>query len=365
MEHLTDGYVLENPVGHIAIFAAILVFGLLMRGIISRLISGFGWQLLQQPPIANSKNEFIRTTKGPIRLLVTLLVLYTSFSFLKFPDTWGIATENEFGIKMLLSRGFGIASIIAVTLILVRVIDFFGSVYYYRIVDNENKLGQQLYPFTRELLKILVVIFSFFFTLGTVFGLNVANLIAGMGIGGLAVALAAKETLENLFASFTIFLDKPFSVGDFVTAGSVKGTIEKVGFRSTRIRTIDRSFVTLPNKMMVDQAVDNLSLRTSQRVKFSFNLPFGVSPEAIVNIVTKIKTWLDENPNTGEAKDALVGFNDFYENGIRITVIYYLNTLELQKASHLKEEINLQVLKIVKAEGVEFLSNIVTATPGA
>src|SRR6185295_11619359 len=104
-------------------------------------------------------------------------------------------------------------------------------------------------------------------------------LIAGLGIGGLALALAAKETIENLFASFTIFLDKPFTIGDLVQVGSVTGKVESIGFRSTRIRTAEKSFVTVPNKKMVDVELENQSERFERRAYFTIGLTYATSNE--------------------------------------------------------------------------------------
>jgi MscS family membrane protein len=354
MERLYNSYFLENQLLHIVGFALVLLLGLLFRGILARVLASVAWRFLRKKGSRAPMADFFITIKAPLIWLVSLIFIYSAFSLLHFPEHWHLASENEYGLRMIVNRAFGIATIVLVTLLIVRVIDYYGLLYFRQIVDQENPLGKQLYPFTRELSKIMVVLFAFFFTLGTVFNINIANLIAGLGIGGLAVALAAKETLENLFASFTIFLDKPFAVGDFVNVGSIKGTVEEVGFRSTRIRTVERSFLTLPNKMMVDQAVDNLSKRTSQRVRFSFLLDFNSNNQTIMEVVSQIKTYLDESPFAGTDKDALVGFNEFYENAIRIVIIYYLNTLDLQEASRIKQEINLKVLEIVRANGLEF-----------
>ena len=117
---------------------------------------------------------------------------------------------------------------------------------------TENKMDDQLIPFAIEIGKILAVIFAIFIILGNIFGVNITALATGLGIGGVALAMASKESLENLLGSFTIFFDRPFTVGDMVTVGSVTGVVEKVGFRSTRIRTFDKSIVTVPNKKMID-----------------------------------------------------------------------------------------------------------------
>ena len=119
-------------------------------------------------------------------------------------------------------------------------------------------------------------------------GVNIIALTTGLGIGGIALAMASKESLENLLGSFTIFLDQPFTVGDTVTVGSITGTVEKVGFRSTRIRTFDKSIVTVPNKKMIDAELDNLGMRPVRRVKFNIGLTYETSIEQMKLIVADI-----------------------------------------------------------------------------
>ena len=111
-------------------------------------------------------------------------------------------------------------------------------------------------PFAIDIAKVLTIVLGVVMILGNVFEVNVTALVTGLGIGGVAFALASKESLENLLGSFTIFFDKPFTVGDIVTLGGVTGIVEKVGFRSTRIRTFDKSVVTVPNKNIISTELD-------------------------------------------------------------------------------------------------------------
>jgi MscS family membrane protein len=138
--------------------------------------------------------------------------------------------------------------------------------------------------------------------LGEVFAVNVTALIGGLGIGGLAVAFAAKESLENLIASFTIFLDQPFGVGDLVQASEVNGTVEKIGFRSTRLRTAEKSYVTVPNKSMIDKPLDNLSLRTARRVGFTLTFEHKTTSAQLHAILKK--PWPHSGAPLGDAGSA-------------------------------------------------------------
>ena len=150
-------------------------------------------------------------------------------------------------------------------------------------------------PFLRELTKILTIILGVFVVMGAVFNLNVATIVAGLGIGGLAIALAAQDTLQNLLGSFTIFADKPFVVGDLVNVAGYNAVVEKVGFRSTVVRTLDKTLVIIPNKKMIDSPLENQTLRNLRRVKFNVVVLYGNPPEKIKKISEEIKSFIDKH----------------------------------------------------------------------
>ncbi|MGZ4049646.1 MAG: mechanosensitive ion channel family protein, partial [Bacteroidia bacterium] len=209
--------------------------------------------------------KLLALLKKPLGIFILLISFYFAFNILTFPAEWNFTTIDHFGLRMLLYRAYQIGIIVTLTWVVLRVIDFFGLVLIYRASLTESKTDDQLVPFIKESIKVIVTIMAVFFILGAVFKLNIASLIAGLGIGGLAIALAAKESLENLLGSFTIFLDKPFVIGDLIRVGTLEGTVEKIGFRSTRLRTPEKSYVTVPNKKLVDGELDNLSLRIQRR----------------------------------------------------------------------------------------------------
>jgi MscS family membrane protein len=183
-------------------------------------------------------------------------------------------------------------------------------------------------------------------------GVNVIALTTGLGIGGLALAMASKESLENLLGSFTIFLDQPFLVGDTVTVGTVTGTVEKVGFRSTRIRTYDKSIVTLPNKLMIDAELDNLGMRPVRRVKFDVGLTYETSIEQIKNIVDDIQKMVDAHPKTNQ--DGKVRFQEFGSSSLDIMIIYFVDSPSWDDLIDVKEDINYKIMEIVKKHNSDF-----------
>ena len=184
------------------------------------------------------------------------------------------------------------------------------------------------------------------------FGVNITALAAGLGVGGIAIAMASKESLENLFGSFTIFLDKPFTVGDVVTIGSVTGCVEKVGFRSTRIRTFDKSLVTVPNKKMIDAELNNLGLRPVRRVKFNIGLTYDTSVDQIKKITEDLQGFLDKHEKTNE--ETKVRFMDFGPSSLDVMVLYYIKNPEWNEFVNIKQEINFEIMNIVAKHKSDF-----------
>jgi MscS family membrane protein len=181
----------------------------------------------------------------------------------------------------------------------------------------------------------------------------VLTLVTSLGIGGLAIALAAKETLENLFASFALMLDRPFTVGDSINVGGTEGTIEKVGFRSTRLRTFDGSMVTVPNRLLTSQSLDNLSERRLRRARFFLRLAYNTPGEQVTDVVKAIQTYIDNHPETNK-EQGVVRFDSFAESSLDILVIFFVETPFPREFTRVKEEVNLMILKIIETNGVKF-----------
>ena len=233
-----------------------------------------------------------------------------------------------------------------------RFVDYFGIVFLNRAKDTESKMDDQLIPFVIELGKIAVYIVLFFVILSKIFDVDVTALAAGVGIGGIAIAMASKESLENLLGSFTIFFDKPFLVGDLVSTGSITGTVEKVGFRSTRIRTFDKSIVTVPNKNMISAELDNLGKRKVRRARFYIGLTYDTTIDQMKKVVKEIEILINEHPRTDQ--EGRVKFQEFGASSLDIMVLYYVNSTKWDDFIDVKEDINFKIMEIVKNNDCEF-----------
>lgn len=344
---------LGNTVQQILIFVGIMLVGYLFKTVLSRLLSEilFG-VVVKRFNTDVSKDEFKRLLVTPLGNLTFLVFLYVAFEQLTYPPELGLPAKDEVGLKRILQRIYDIFLIASLTWVAMRLLDFFGIIFSKRAAKTHSKLDDQLVPFFVDFSKVIVVIIGFFIILGTVFDVNVAGLVAGLGVGGLAIAFAAKESLENLLASFTIFLDHPFVVGDLVQVGDITGTVEKIGFRSTRIRTIEKSYVTLPNKHMIDKPLDNLTLRTFRRVTFEIMLTYSTTPEQMRLICQDIQAYIDQHPRTNE--DGQVRFYRLGPHSKDIRIFYFINTIEWEEYMKIREEINFEIEAIIARHGATF-----------
>lgn len=344
---------LGNTVREFLIFAGILLFGFIFKTVLSRLLSRILYKLVNRFTAAeNNLHDFKRLLIQPLEVLLFLVFLYFAFLVLDYPLDPTEIREGDHFFKTFAFRTYQVFVIVALTWVIIRFVDFIGLIFKFRAEKTASKLDDQLVPFFKDFSKVLIVIFSFLTMLGIVFGVNVAGLVAGLGVGGLAIAFAAKESLENLLASFTIFLDQPFVVGDLVQVAELVGVVEKIGFRSTRIRTLEKSFVTLPNKFMIDKPLDNLTLRTFRRAMFDVNLTYDTTSEQIRAITRDIQAYIDSHPRTNE--DGRVRFLKLASHSKDVMVLYFVDTMDWNEYIDVKEEINYKIVEIVERHGAEF-----------
>ena len=337
-------------------FASILVFGLLFKRWISGRVSRLIYFLFEKYCKAGGIQKFLQLMTRPIEVFFTILIIYLAFDKLAFPDEWKLLPRTEFGFRLVLIRFFEAAIITSFFWILLRLVDFTSVILLERARKTETKSDDQLVPFVREGVKVIIAVIGLFVILSIVFHLDIVSLVAGLGIGGLAIALAAKETLENLFGSFAIFLDKPFTTGDFVKVGSVEGHVESVGFRSTRIRAADKMMITVPNKKMVEAELINETDRTFRRSSFSISLSFDTTEEQIKNIIADIRKVLSDEQLVENGTES-VRFYDILQTGYEIRVIYIVLTPVMEEFLAVQEGIFFRIMRIVKNNNATFFTH--------
>ena len=291
-------------------------------------------------------HEFWHEERGRLgRALWALAVAITfllGFPVLNFPA----AVESIVNqIASLLGAG-------ALVLLGFRGVDIFTDVLKRRAELTESRLDDQLVPLTNSALKIATLVIGMLFILGNL-GINITSLVAGLGLGGLAVALAAQDTFRNLLGGVTIFADRPFQVGDWVVVGNIEGTVEYVGFRSARVRTFYNSVVTVPNARMVDTYVDNMGLRQWRRYKATLGLAYHTTPDQMQAFTEGIRALIRANPSM--RKDYyIVEFLDFGATSLEILVYCFITAPDWNAELRTRHVVNLDILRLAEELGVEF-----------
>jgi MscS family membrane protein len=217
---------------------------------------------------------------------------------------------------------------------------------------TKNTFDDQLVPLVRKSLKVFTFIVGLIFILQNN-GVNVTAFITGLGIGGLAFALAAKDTLANLFGSVTIFLDRPFGIGDWIKAGDAEGVVEEVGFRCTRIRTFYNSQVSVPNSVMANAEIDNMGRRQYRRIFSTLNVTYGTPTEKIQAFVDGIKELIKANPKMRQDYYE-VHFNNFGPHSLDVMVYAFFEVPSWSEELSQKHQFFMDIVKLAEKLGVDF-----------
>ncbi len=296
--------------------------------------------------IVHRSNESINKALEKLARPIVLLILMW-FSKLMLPSLF-----IEVDVNRYLFLGLNIMEAVFWIYVFLKLVSVAMSIYASYADATENKLDDQLVPILNNFLTGIVV-FIGLLKLLTLFGIEPGAVIAGASIGGLAVALASQDTVKNLIGTLMIFLDKPFQIGDFINAGEVSGTVEAVGFRSTRVRAADTSLFQIPNSKLSEMVVKNMGLRTYRRYTTELGVRYDTPPELIEAFVTGIRKIIELQEATRD--DAFnVEFSGFGASSLNIMVNVYFNVDSWNIEQSAKHELHMKILKLATALGVEF-----------
>jgi len=233
-----------------------------------------------------------------------------------------------------------------------RLADVFCDLLALRAKQTDSKLDDQLVPLVRRILKVAVVIIGVLFILQNL-NVDIGSLLAGLGIGGIAVAMAAKDTISNFFGSVVIFADKPFQVGDWVVIDGAEGVVEAVGFRSTQVRTFYDSLITVPNSKVADAKVDNYGARRYRRITATLGISYDSTPEQVQAFVEGIRAIL--RANQFSRKDYYeIHFSGFGAYSLEIMLYFFLECPNWNIELRERHNIYLEIMRLAKALNIRF-----------
>lgn len=286
--------------------------------------------------------HLVASIASPGATLAAAVLLRVAYPQLQLP--LGAAVVMEFVVRLLV--------ILSIVWAAYRLVDVVAAQLAARAAATESKLDDQLVPLLRKSLKLVVVLAGALFLLQN-FNVDVGSLLAGLGLGGLAFALAAKDTLANFFGSIMIFADRPFQVGDWVVVKDVEGIVEEVGFRSTRIRTFYNSQVTVPNAVFADAQIDNYGRRRYRRTVTTLNVTYDTTPEQLQAFVEGIRAIILANEYS--RKDYYeVHMSGFGSHSLDVMVYFFLEVSNWSLELRERHNIFLEIMRLAQALNVVF-----------
>jgi len=330
----------------VAAWQFIVAFVLLLLGLVLKKISDFIFEKKIIPRLAKTKLSVDHLVAGaiskPLGNLIFIVFASGALAVLPLPSKPDVSGFAFSLIKILLGAD--------VVWFLFRCVDVL-SIYLTKLSERtESALDDQLVPLVRKALKVTILLVCVVWII-QLLGYSVSSLIAGLGIGGLAVALALQDPLTNFFGSIVIFLDRPFVVGDWVVIGDVEGIVEDVGFRTTRIRTWPKTVVSIPNKKVAEADVDNKTRMPIRLVLQEVGVTYETTADQMEAAVASI-TELLHNDKDIDKENIVVRFTEFADSSLNILVRYF--TLPVDFVNHLqvKERINLSIMRILADMGL-------------
>jgi MscS family membrane protein len=284
----------------------------------------------------------LELVRGPVKVVAFVILLHIGLRVFRWPDWFNTFTR----------KGLHIIVAISLTYVALRMIDVLMGYWKQRTSSQaEDKMfDDQLLPIVRNSLKVFIVIVAILLTSQNL-GLNITSLIASLSIGGLAIGLAAQDTLANLFGAVAVFADKPFRVGDRIRLDNVEGDVETIGMRSTRVRTLDGHLVSIPNKTVGNATITNVARRPSIRTVMNIGLTYDTSTDKVKRALALLEEIYRAEPMT---KDVIITFNKFADSALNIEVVHFWNATDSR--AHLKglQSMNLRVKEEFDREGIEF-----------
>lgn len=321
----------------------LLVIAMLVHALLSRMLNPIVGRF------ARSKHfpSLIKTRRiSRIAQLLSIVIILRLIQLFLPPLQLPIQTVS-FAIATI-----SILTILMIVLILMQIIEI-AITYAERFTKKtDSKMDEQLVPIVKRSLQAVVIVAGIIHALRTL-DVDITTLIAGISIGGLALALAAQDTLKNLFGSLTIFLDRPFQIGDWINFSDTDGTVEEVGFRSTRVRTFANSLVYVPNGKLADMVINNYGLRVYRRFSTKVTIAYSTPPVLIEAFVEGIRHIVEKHPHT--RKDAFeVHLNEMSASSLDILLYIFFKVPDWSQELKARHEVLLSIIELAQLLGVEF-----------
>ncbi len=322
----------------IAAFIVLFIF-LLFRRLFTYILVG-ALQRLAKRSETYYDDRIISALKGPVSFAFIVIGLHLFFALIFMEE--GI-------IKNILNT----LIVFDIFWAIIAIADALRGVFHSTTAKFNADLAKEMGDFILKIVKILIGGLGLAAIL-QVWGINVTALVASLGLGGLAFALAAKDTASNLFGSFALLADKAIRIGEWIKVGDVEGVVEAIGMRTTKIRSFQKSLISVPNQMLANTPIENFSRRGIRRIKMHVGLTYTTSSQDLQKIVEEIKYMLHNHEGISQKDTLLVNFESFGNSALNIFIYTFTATANWQKYLDIREDIHLQIMKIVEENNSSF-----------
>jgi MscS family membrane protein len=336
---------LALQVGPWSLIQLLTAFGILLAGFVLRaLVNSIVRKrlaFLAEKTATEADDLAIEALISPLGLIFPVAGAFFALRFLIIAWPAWVTTAD---------KTFMVLSILVITWTLFKLADALTILLKELAAKTDSRLDDQIVPLVRKALKTFVAILAFILIAQNL-GYSVSGLLAGLGIGGLALAMASKDTLANLFGSIMILIDRPFHVGDWITFPGGDGVVEEVGMRSTRVRTFAKTVVSIPNQALANATVENHSLMPKRRIKFKLGVTYASSVAQVRGLVNGIEDYLKGNPDIDQ-EFMLVKFTDFNDSSLDLFIYCFTVSTDWTKHLSVKQDVNLKIMEMVEERGM-------------
>ena len=278
---------------------------------------------------------------GPVKVVTFVILLNIGLGIFEWPER----------AQVYISRAFILVVAGSVAYVALKVVDLLLGIWHEKIVSPPDRaFAAQLLPFISKVAKTAIIIAAVVLTADNL-EIKITSLLAGLSVGGLALGLAAQDTVANLFGAVAIFLDKPFHIGDRIRVESVEGMVETIGLRSTSVRSLDGHHVTIPNKLMGNAIITNITRRPTIKTEMNIGLTYDTPAEKVKRATVLLEEIFRANPKTGEL---IISFNKFADSALNLFVVHIWNGTDAKQHFAEMQELNLQIKTRFDAEKIEF-----------
>jgi small-conductance mechanosensitive channel len=282
-------------------------------------------------------DEILRNIKAPVLILATLFGLYYALNSLSFLKSY----------SQILEIIFTVAQILVVTFIITRIINIIVNWFAER-ARREKKVSKHILFVLKQAIKAAVYIFAFLAILAA-FNVDLSGVVVGLGVGGIAIALALQNVLSDVFSAFSIYFDRPFEVGDFIVVGDYAGTVKKIGIKSTRLQLLQGEELVISNRELTTTSLRNFRKLKKRRVLFMLSVAADTPVEKLKKIPGLIQKIIE---NIESAEFDRAHFTEFGDFTLNFQIVYYMKTSDYNEYLNAQQRINLEIIEAFEKEGI-------------